>query len=159
MPFMKSIMALFALWPAIMPQYMTSSGISFAPASIITILESLETTVTAISDFLRCSLVGFITYSPSIYPIETPDIGPFHGISEMLSAMDVPAMAAISGMQSLSTLITVQTTETSLRMSFGNSGRMGRSISREVSIAFSLGRPSRFIYEPGIFPTEYIFSS
>ena len=41
------------------------------------------------------------------------------------------------------TLITVQTTETSLRMSFGNSGRIGRSIIRAVSVAFSLGRPSR----------------
>ena len=68
-------------------------------------------------------------------------------------------MAAISGEQSGSTDITVQTTETSLRMSFGNSGRMGRSITREAKTAFSEGRPSRFKNEPGILPTAYSFSS
>ena len=92
-------------------------------------------------------------YSPSINPTDTPEIGPFHGMSEMVSAMEVPTMAAISGRQSWSTLITVQTTETSLRMSFGNSGRIGRSITRDVKIALSLGRPSLLRKEPGILPT------
>ena len=40
-----------------------------------------------------------------------------------------------------------------------NSGRSGRSIRREVSVAFSEGRPSRLMNPPGILPTEYIFSS
>ena len=72
--------------------------------------------------------------------MNTPAMGPFHGMSEMESAMDVPIMPAISGLQSWSTLITVITTETSFRMSLGNSGRMGRSTTRLVSTAFSPGR-------------------
>lgn len=39
-------------------------------------------------------------------------------------------------------------------LSFGNSGRMGRSIIRQTRIALSVGRPSRFKKEPGILPTE-----
>ena len=114
---------------------------------------SVDATVTAIRLFSRCSEVGLMIYSPSIRPTDTPEIGPFHGMSEMVSAMEVPTMAAISGRQSWSTLITVQTTETSLRMSFGNSGRIGRSITRDVKIALSLGRPSLLRKEPGILPT------
>jgi len=77
----------------------------------------------------------------------------------MLSAIEVPTIAAISGEQSGSTDITVHTTETSLRISFGKRGRIGLSITRETRIAFSLGRPSLFKNEPGILPTAYIFSS
>ena len=75
-------------------------------------------------------------------------------MSEIESATLTPTMPAISGEQSWSTLITVHTTETSLRMSFGNSGRIGRSIMRLARIALSVGRPSRLRKEPGILPTE-----
>ena len=74
-------------------------------------------------------------------------------------AMDAPIIAVISGAQSGSTDITVHTSDTSLRISFGNSGRIGRSMTREVRMAFSLGRPSRRWNEPGILPTAYSFSS
>ena len=114
----------------------------------------VDATVTAISETLRCSAVGLMTNLPSTRPTETPLIGPPHGMSEMESAMLVPTSAAIYGEQSGSTDMTVQTIETSLRMSFGNSGRIGRSIMRQVRIAFSEGRPSRFKKEPGILPTE-----
>ena len=90
---------------------------------------------------------------PSTSPTNTPEIGPSHGISEILSAMEVPIIAVISGEQSSSTDITVHTTETSLRMSFGNSGRIGLSITRDARIALSEGLPSRFENEPGILPT------
>ncbi len=63
-------------------------------------------------------------------------------------------MPAISGRQSGSTDITVITTEQSLRMSLGKSGRIGRSTRREARIALSDGRDSRLMNEPGIFPTE-----
>ena len=76
--------------------------------------------------------------------MNTPPIGPFHGISEMDSAMDAPIIAVISGEQSGSTDITVSVSATSLRRSFGNNGRMGRSITREVRTAFSDGFPSLF---------------
>ena len=46
-----------------------------------------------------------------------------------------------------------------VKVSFGNSGRKGLSISLEFRIALSLGLPSRFIKPPGIFPAAYILSS
>ena len=39
-----------------------------------------------------------------------------------------------------------------------NRGRNGRSIKREVSVSFSLGRPSLLKKPPGIFPAAYVFS-
>ncbi len=142
-----------------MPLYISSSETSFAPASIMAIRWDVEATVTAISLTLRCSAFGFITNSPSISPTDTPEIGPLQGISEIVRAMEVPTIAAISGEQSWSTDITVHTIATSFLMSLGNSGRMGLSIMRQTRVAFSLGRPSLFKKEPGILPTEYSFSS
>ncbi len=51
------------------------------------------------------------------------------------------------------------TTWTSLRRPLAKVGRSGRSISRQVRIASSDGRPSRRKNEPGIFPIAYIRSS
>ena len=137
-----------------MPLNITSSLTPFAPASIIAMRLSVDATVTAISDFSFSAEVGLITYSPSTRPTLTPEIGPFHGISEMLSAIDVPTIAAISGEQSGSTDITVQTTEQSFLISLGKRGRIGRSITRETRIALSDGLPSLLRKEPGILPTE-----
>src|ERR1700746_1309697 len=47
----------------------------------------------------------------------------------------------------------------SYRQPLGNRGRIGRSIRREVSVAFSPARPSRLKKEPGIFPAAYMRSS
>ena len=80
-------------------------------------------------------------------------------MSEILKAIEVPIIAVISGEQSSSTDMTVHTTETSLRISLGNKGLMGLSITLEASIAFSEGLPSLFENEPGIFPTAYNLSS
>ena len=74
-------------------------------------------------------------------------------------AVETPMAAATSGEQSGSTLMTVAMTVQSLRRSFGNSGRMGRSMQRDARIAFSDGLLSLLWKEPGIRPTEYIFSS
>jgi hypothetical protein len=38
------------------------------------------------------------------------------------------------------------------------SGRSGLSISRETSVSFSEGRPSRLKKPPGIFPAANVFS-
>ena len=97
--------------------------------------------------------------SPSIRPTAVLAIGPSHGISETAIAAETPIAAVISGEQSGSTDITVATTEQSFLMSFGKSGRIGRSIQREERIAFSVALPSRRWKEPGKRPTEYIFSS
>src|SRR5208337_4969564 len=47
---------------------------------------------------------------------------------------------------------TEATTCTSLVKPSGNSGRIGRSMSREVSVSFSVGRPSRLKKPPGMRP-------
>ena len=47
---------------------------------------------------------------------------------------------------------TVAMTWTSFLKPFGNSGRIGRSIRRDVSVSFSVGRPSRLKKPPGILP-------
>ena len=54
---------------------------------------------------------------------------------------------------------TVQITCTSFLKPFGQSGRIGRSIMRAVSVARSVARPSRLKKPPGIFPAAYIRSS
>lgn len=97
--------------------------------------------------------------SPLTNPILTAPVGPAKGISETQSAADEPIMAGISGELLVSTDSVVATTCTSLRIPLGNSGRSGRSIRREVKMAFSVGRPSRLMKPPGILPTEYSFSS
>ena len=48
---------------------------------------------------------------------------------------------------------------TSLRKPLGQSGRIGRSTMRALSVAFSEARPSRLKKPPGILPAAYIFSS
>ena len=58
-----------------------------------------------------------------------------------------------------STLMTVAMTWISLRKPFGHSGRTGRSVMRAVRIARSLGRLSRLMNPPGIFPAAYMRSS
>ena len=79
-------------------------------------------------------------------------IGPPNGIPEMDRAAEVPIRAAISGSWFLSADMTVATTCTSFMKPLGNSGRMGRSIRRQVRVSFSLGRPSRLKKPPGIRP-------
>ena len=142
-----------------MQSNIVSSGISFPPASIIATRSAVEATVRLSSVFCLCSSVGLMTICPSTRPTFTPEIGPSHGISDIAIAADTPIMAAISGLQSGSTDITVATTEQSFLKSLGKRGRMGLSMQREVRIAFSLAFPSLLPNEPGILPTEYIFSS
>ena len=139
---MNLIMLWLASWPAIIALYISSSDTQSAPASIIAILSLVEATVVAILLTFLCSSVGLITYSPSIIPTEQPEIGPFHGTSEIEIAIEAPIIATISGWQSGSTLITVQTIETSLRILLSKRGRIGRSITRLVRIACSEGLPS-----------------
>ncbi len=55
--------------------------------------------------------------------------------------------------------MTVMTTWISLRSPSVNDGRNGRSISRQVRMASSEGRPSRRKNEPGMRPAAYIRSS
>ena len=81
-----------------------------------------------------------------------------NGTPEIVSAAEAPISATTSGSFSRSWLTTVQITWVSLRKLLWNSGRIGRSISREVSVSFSDGRPSRLKKPPGILPAAKVFS-
>ena len=96
---------------------------------------------------------------PSTNPTFTAAVGPLNGISDIAKAVAAPIIAATSGELSCSTQSTVPTTTTSFLKSFGNNGLNGLSIALDVKIALSLGFPSLFKKPPGIFPTEYSFSS
>ncbi len=96
---------------------------------------------------------------PSISPTFTAPVGPSNGMSDIVNAMDEPNIPAISGEQSWSTDNTVTVTVTSFLNPLGKRGLKGLSINREVSIALSPGFPSLLMKPPGIFPTEYNFSS
>ena len=81
-------------------------------------------------------------------------MGPLKGTPDRVNAAEAPSMARISGSISGSIDITVAITWTSFLNPAGNSGLIGRSVSRQVKIAFSEGRPSRLKKPPGIRPAE-----
>ncbi len=85
----------------------SSSDTSLAPLSTMLMASFVPATVNSISVCSACSTVGFKTYSPLIRPTSTPAIGPSNGISEIANAKEDPNIAAISGVQSCSTLITM----------------------------------------------------
>jgi hypothetical protein len=76
-------------------------------------------------------------------------MGPRNGTPETVSAAEAPTIETTSGSFSRSWLRTVQTTCVSLTKPSANSGRIGRSMRREVSVSFSDGRPSRLKKPPG----------
>jgi len=73
-------------------------------------------------------------------------------------AAEAPIIATMSGSFSRSWLSTVQMIWVSLRKPGTNSGRSGRSISRDTKVSFSEGRPSRLKNPPGILPAAKVFS-
>ena len=81
-------------------------------------------------------------------------IGVSNGMSEMPSAKEAPVSARTSESFSWSAESTKAMTCVSKRQEDGKSGRSGRSMQREVSVSFSLGRPSRRKNPPGILPAE-----
>ena len=103
--------------------------------------------------------VGNATHWPSISATRVPPTGPENGRPESWVDSDAALIASTSYGLSGSSARTVMTTWTSLRRPFLNVGRSGRSISRQVRIASSPGRPSLRKNEPGIWPTAYIRSS
>ena len=74
------------------------------------------------------------------------------------SRPEAAIIARTSGSFSRSCDSVVTMTWVSLRQPSANSGRTGRSISRETSVSFSDGRPSRLKKPPGILPAAKVFS-
>ena len=114
----------------------------------------LAATTMSMSDFSRSENVGLATNSPSIRPIRTPAIGPPHTRSEACSAADAPVIASTSVGFSLSNDTTLAMICVSMNQPLGNSGRTGRSISRQIRISSLVVRPSRRKKLPGILPDE-----
>ena len=81
-----------------------------------------------------------------------------NGMPDSVSAAEVATSATMSGSFSMSCASVVITTSVSLRKPSRNSGRIGRSIRREVRTSFSDGRPSRLKKPPGILPAANAFS-
>ena len=82
----------------------------------------------------------------------TVAMGPFQGMLEIISAADAPTPASTSAGFSPSVDSTVIITCVSYLNDSGNNGRMGLSVSRQVSISRSAGRASRLKNPPGILP-------
>ena len=95
---------------------------------------------------------GFRMYSPSTKPTRAAPIGPMKGAPEIVRAADVAISATMSGSLTRSCDRTVQITRTSFLKPGANSGRIGRSIRRLVSVSFSVGRASRLKKPPGTLP-------
>ena len=81
-----------------------------------------------------------------------------NGTPDSVSAAEAAIIARMSGSVSMSWLSTVTMTCVSQRKSSGNSGRIGRSIRREVSVSLSERRPSRLRKPPGMRPAAKAFS-
>ncbi len=98
------------------------------------------------------STFGFSTKAPLVRPTRAAPIGPMKGAPESVSAAEAAIMPTMSGSFSMSWLSTVTMTCVSCLKPGTNSGRIGRSISREVSTSFSVGLASRLKKPPGILP-------
>ena len=101
---------------------------------------------------MRCGKVGLMTYWPSTRPTRTPAIVFSNGISESASAAEAPVIASTSPSCSVSAEITNAMIWVSKCQPAGNSGRIGRSMQRLVSVSFSVALPSRLKKPPGMRP-------
>ena len=146
-------------WARCMASRTTSSDSWWAPASTI-MMPSLVPATTRSSLLLSiCSYVGFTTNSPSMYPIRVALMGPWKGISEMLSAADAPIIDGISRGFSRSVERGVTIIWTSFRYPLGKRGLRDRSVNLSARMASVDGRPSLRKKLPGILPLAYSRSS
>ncbi|RAO50534.1 hypothetical protein PSN01_04508 [Micromonospora saelicesensis] len=149
---------------AVAPAEMRATAFGVASASTIMIATSPSSSVrpaTTMSKVARASSsrVGKATHWPSMWATRVAPIGPENGRPESLVDIEAALIATTSYGCCGSSARMVSTTWTSLRRPLTKDGRSGRSISRQVRIASSLGRPSRRKNEPGMRPAAYIRSS
>ena len=100
-------------WPNMMASAMTASGRILAPASTIMMASRVPETTRSSSDSASWLYVGLSTNSPSMRPTRTAAMGPWNGISLMVSAADAAIVPMMSGSFSWSVESTVRTTWTS----------------------------------------------
>ena len=93
-----------------------------------------------------------MTNCPSTRPTRTPAIVVSNGIPASFSAAEAPVMASTSASFCLSADSTSAMICVSWRQPAGKSGRIGRSIMREVRTSLSAILPSRLKKPPGMRP-------
>ena len=145
-------------WPNITASSICFSGSSLASDSTIITASPVPATTRSRSLLAISSIIGLSTNWPSTRPTRAAAIGPRNGTPDSVSAADAATMPTMSGSFSMSCDSTVTTTCVSFLKPSTNSGRIGRSIRREVSVSFSVGRPSRLKKPPGILPAAKVFS-
>ena len=140
---MASITGWKCRWPNITAPSMMSSDSSLASDSTISTASCVPATTRSswLSDI--SSICGLSTYSLLMKPTRAPPTGPMNGAPESVSAAEAATIATMSGSFSRSCDSVVMMTWVSQRQPSANSGRIGRSMSREVNVSFSVGRPSR----------------
>ena len=130
-------------WPNITAPSMISSLSSLASDSTISTASPVPATTSSSWVSAISSSVGLSTYSSFMKPTRAAPIGPLKGTPDSVSAAEAATIATTSGSFSMSCDSTVTITWVSLRQPSANNGRIGRSIRRETSVSFSVGRPSR----------------
>ena len=126
-------------WASSSASSRTSSEICSAPASTIVMASAVPQTIRSSVESTMSGMVGLTTSSPSMRPTRTAPIGPKKGSGDSTRAADAPLMARMSCETTRSTDRIVPMTWTSLRKPLGNSGRIGRSTMRALSVGL-LGR-------------------
>jgi hypothetical protein len=121
-------------------------------------LSAVPATTMSMSLSSSWTVVGFTTKAPSMRPTRTPANGSGNGMSERHIEVDAPTRASTSASFSWSEDTTVAMIWVSKGNALLKSGRTGRSISRDDSTSFSVGRPSRLKNPPGIRPAAYVRS-
>ena len=142
-------MALCAVSSAVIA---SSSVTSLAPASTITMPSLVPATTRSSLLCLRCGKVGLTMNWPSTRPTRTAATVFSTGISDSASAAPAPVSASTSESFSVSADSTNAITCVSYAQPDGNSGRIGRSMTRLVRVSFSVALPSRLKKPPGMRP-------
>ncbi len=143
---------------AVAPPPISSMVFAVASASTIMIATSSPAMTPAGDDHVEDGLLQLRVgrerdpLGPSISATRTPATGPENGSPEIWVDADAALIASTSYSSSGFSAMTVMTTWTSLRRPALKVGRSGRSISRQVRMASSDGRPSRRKNEPGMRP-------
>ena len=152
---------LISSWAMSSASRISASGISLAPASTIRMASSVPATMRSRSVSSRRSSSVRVDDEVAV------DLADAHGADRASAAgcrrSSAPRRRRSSrgcrrGARGRS-LSGIATSCVSKCQPLGNSGRIGRSIMRAVSVPFSPARPSRLKNEPGILPAAYIRSS
>ena len=130
------------LWPNMTASSIVASGSSLASDSTIITASCVPATTRSSALSAISSIIGLSTSSPPMTPTRAAPIGPRNGARQRERGGGRHHPENV-GSFSMSCESTVTMTCVSFLKPSTNSGRIGRSMRREVSVSFSVGRPSR----------------